>query len=194
MSYETENSLFSPGTRMKLSKIILLPNTVGRICSNEGWYLWLWYSSPCCLHPWPRKCLICTIQSVNAPNPWLYFYTPCINQTSTILSSESNYDPLSLNLSLWQEEAGNTIGKPSNLDQNQSSRKMWSPMWQWERMTRKEKGHTDPAPNSRNYPKHAVQVCCGTKHQPSPETLIIFSSNILFWAHRIYQSQANSFI
>lgn len=52
------------------------------------------------------------------------FILLCINQTSTILSSESNYNPLSLNLSLWQEETGNIAGKPSNWDQNQSSKKM----------------------------------------------------------------------
>lgn len=192
MSYEKEHSLFCPGTRIKLLEIILSPNTVGRICSNGGWYLWLWYSSACCLHPWQSKSFICTIQSVNAPSPWLYFYILCINQTSTILSSESNYDPLSLNLSLWQEEAGNTVGKPSNWDQNLSSRKMWSPMWQWERMARKEKRHTDPTPNSWNYSEHAIQVCRGTKHQPSSETLITFSSNFLFWAHRVSHRQAIS--
>lgn len=123
MSCEREHSLFCPG-RIKLLESILPPNTVGRICSNEGWYLWLWYSSACCLHPRQRKSPISTIPSVNAPSPWLYFYTACISQTSTILCSKSNYDPLSLNLSLWQEEAGNIAGKPSNWDQNQSSRKM----------------------------------------------------------------------
>ena len=65
----------------------------------------------------------------------LYFYTTCINRTSTAVSSESltMHDPPSLkhtdfmlDLSVWQEEVGNTAGSPSNCDQNQPSRKSYS--------------------------------------------------------------------
>lgn len=67
-------------------------------------------------------------------------------------------------------------------------------MWQWERMTRREVGYTDPTPNSWNCPKHALHVPHWIKHLPSHETLINFSSNFLFWAHRIYHRQAKSLI
>lgn len=90
-------------------------------------------SFACCLHPWRSAPLICSSWAVNASSPWLYFYTACINQTSTIISSVSlaKHDPPSLkytdfmlNLAGWQEEVGNTAGSPSKCNQNQPSRKI----------------------------------------------------------------------
>ena len=165
-----------PGARIKLMKRVLLTT---KYC-DEALQQWRMVppgsdtSSARCLHTWRSTPLICRSQSVNASSPRLYFYTACINQTSTIVSSESltKHDPPSLkhmdfmlNLSdrrrLGIQVAvqvtaikTNLLGKHRVLH---GSVKGWKE-GRWGKPTR----HSS---NSWNYSKHASQVSHWTKHQ-----------------------------